>query len=458
MTLSIGLDAALSGLSITAEQTSVVSRNVARAGDPERFAQDRQPRHAARRRRQARLHHARQPTPPSTTSCWGRPPTPARSGRSLDALDRLDGPSTIPSSMPRRRRWWASSPMPSRGMPRPRRTRPPPARRSPPQATWRKRSTTRRRPCSSCAQQADADIAGSVDRVNTLLAQFETVNAEIVKGTRQGADVTDYLDQRDQILAGIAEEVGVRTVTRADNDMAVYTDSGVTLFDVRPRTVSFDRTLLFMPTTSGNAVYVDGVPDHGQRRAHAGGIGAPDGPCRRARRRCRHLSKPARRDRARADPGLCRERPERDADAARRARPLHLCRCAGDAAGRQRADRACRHDQGQCQRRPRPRRQCRPPARRRHLRQSGLSLQRVRRQRLYAAAGAAAGPPQHAAGVRCGGAGGALGTVAGFAASSVSWLQEARKSADADGDTRPRSRTGPRRRCPRPPASTSTKR
>ena len=34
MTLSIGLDAALSGLSTAADQTSVVSRNVARAGDP----------------------------------------------------------------------------------------------------------------------------------------------------------------------------------------------------------------------------------------------------------------------------------------------------------------------------------------------------------------------------------------------------------------------------------------
>src|SRR5215207_6560293 len=34
MTLSIGLDAALSGLATTSDQTSVVSRNVARAGEP----------------------------------------------------------------------------------------------------------------------------------------------------------------------------------------------------------------------------------------------------------------------------------------------------------------------------------------------------------------------------------------------------------------------------------------
>src|SRR6185312_7066329 len=34
MSLSVGLDVALSGLSTTAEQTAVVSRNVARANDP----------------------------------------------------------------------------------------------------------------------------------------------------------------------------------------------------------------------------------------------------------------------------------------------------------------------------------------------------------------------------------------------------------------------------------------
>src|SRR5882672_463939 len=34
MSLSIGLDVAVSGLSVSADQTNVVSRNVARAGDP----------------------------------------------------------------------------------------------------------------------------------------------------------------------------------------------------------------------------------------------------------------------------------------------------------------------------------------------------------------------------------------------------------------------------------------
>ena len=47
-------------------------------------------------------------------------------------------------------------------------------------------------------------------------------------------------------------------MSRGDNDMAVYTDSGVTLFDVKARAVTFDRTYSFSATTAGNVVYADG--------------------------------------------------------------------------------------------------------------------------------------------------------------------------------------------------------
>jgi flagellar hook-associated protein 1 FlgK len=49
-------------------------------------------------------------------------------------------------------------------------------------------------------------------------------------------------------------------VSRQNGDMAVFTDSGVTLFDISARAVTFDRTLLYSPGATGNAVYVDGVP------------------------------------------------------------------------------------------------------------------------------------------------------------------------------------------------------
>ena len=107
---------------------------------------------------------------------------------------------------------------------------------------------------------ADAGIQSSVDRVNSLLAQFQTLNDQITKGTISGTDVTDYLDHRDQILASLSNEVGIRTVSRDNNDMAVYTDSGVTLFDRSPRSVVFDRTTNLTPGLAGSAVYIDGVP------------------------------------------------------------------------------------------------------------------------------------------------------------------------------------------------------
>ncbi|MEI2385845.1 flagellar hook-associated protein FlgK [Breoghania sp. JC706] len=107
---------------------------------------------------------------------------------------------------------------------------------------------------------ADADIATSVDTINSLLAQLESLNATVVKGTQSGADITDALDTRDQVLLSLSEEIGIRTLTRDDGDVVVYTDSGVTLFETTARDVSFDRSATYQATTVGNAVYVDGVP------------------------------------------------------------------------------------------------------------------------------------------------------------------------------------------------------
>lgn len=119
-------------------------------------------------------------------------------------------------------------------------------------------------------RQADADIASSVGNLNTLLARFEELNNAIISGTRSGNDITDYEDQRDQVLASISQEVGIRTIPRGDNDIAIYTDSGVTLFERTARKVEFDRTLVYTPGTVGNAVLVDGVPITGVGAMAAG--------------------------------------------------------------------------------------------------------------------------------------------------------------------------------------------
>lgn len=108
--------------------------------------------------------------------------------------------------------------------------------------------------------QADADISDSVNTINNLLSQISQVNAAIVKGTVTGVDVTDQLDQRDGYLQQLSNEIGITTIPRANNDIAIYTDSGVTLFDKTPRSVTFQPTASYAASTTGNAVYADGVP------------------------------------------------------------------------------------------------------------------------------------------------------------------------------------------------------
>ncbi|MFK4525800.1 flagellar hook-associated protein 1 FlgK [Bradyrhizobium japonicum] len=109
-------------------------------------------------------------------------------------------------------------------------------------------------------QGADADMATSVGNINQLLTQFDKVNTAIVKGTIARDDVTDYLDQRDNIISKMSQEVGVSMTLRANGDAALYADSGVVLFDKTARSVSFAATNIYTPGTTGNAVYIDGVP------------------------------------------------------------------------------------------------------------------------------------------------------------------------------------------------------
>ena len=114
---------------------------------------------------------------------------------------------------------------------------------------------------------ADEAMATGVVRLNGLLAEFETANNAIVRGTFAGDDVTDFLDRRDGLLAKISAEVGVTVVQRDHNDIALYTDGGVTLFDKIARSVTFEPTPALASGVVGNALVIDGVPVTGANAA-----------------------------------------------------------------------------------------------------------------------------------------------------------------------------------------------
>ena len=108
-------------------------------------------------------------------------------------------------------------------------------------------------------EQADGQIAASVQTINTLLSQFQSVNQQIVTGTATGADISNAEDSRDSILSQLASQIGITTATTSNGGTSIATDSGVMLFDQIPRTVDFTPTTAFSATTTGNAVTVDGV-------------------------------------------------------------------------------------------------------------------------------------------------------------------------------------------------------
>jgi len=115
------------------------------------------------------------------------------------------------------------------------------------------------------ASRADSDkeIASSVEKLNSLLAQLETINEQVVKGTQGQQSVLESIDIRDGILEKMSHEVGLKIVPRGDNDIMVLTSNGLVMFETNARTISFQPTASFGPNTTGNALYIDGVAASG---------------------------------------------------------------------------------------------------------------------------------------------------------------------------------------------------
>lgn len=257
MSLSIGMDVAVSGLSVTAEQTSIVSRNVARAGDP----------HASRKIANVvtayggvRLASITRAADRALLEKMLAATTGASAqtaiANALDALDRTNGDPELDASPAAHVSKFASALQQ--------------LAQAPQDVILARTAVTAAKDLANALNaatdtvqqvraQADADIASSVDRLNELLSKFETANNRVKLGTASRMDVTDDLDERDRLLGSISEEIGIRTITRGENDMVIFTDNGLTLFDTRARAVTFQPTPAYVATTTGAPVFVDGV-------------------------------------------------------------------------------------------------------------------------------------------------------------------------------------------------------
>jgi flagellar hook-associated protein 1 FlgK len=108
-------------------------------------------------------------------------------------------------------------------------------------------------------QRADKDMVLQVQELNALLAKFEEANTSVKIATALGNNPGDAMDARETLLKQISSIVGVTAVTRENQDMALYTAGGTTLFEVIPRKVTMAPQVGFDATTVGNPIYIDGV-------------------------------------------------------------------------------------------------------------------------------------------------------------------------------------------------------
>lgn len=107
--------------------------------------------------------------------------------------------------------------------------------------------------------ETDAEIARQVEDLNKYLGEFEVANNDVKQATQTGRDTSDALDERERLLRSISEIVGVKVVTRTNNDVALYTTAGDTLFESIPREVTFERTGGFDASVIGNPILIGGV-------------------------------------------------------------------------------------------------------------------------------------------------------------------------------------------------------
>ncbi|WAP67516.1 flagellar hook-associated protein FlgK [Jiella pelagia] len=105
----------------------------------------------------------------------------------------------------------------------------------------------------------DRQLADTANKMNSLLETFEKLNNKIMVGTATGQDITDEVDQRDQIVTELSGYVGLNVQVRAGNDMTLYTDSGITLFETTARQVEFSPKSTYDASVTGNSFKIDGV-------------------------------------------------------------------------------------------------------------------------------------------------------------------------------------------------------
>lgn len=121
--------------------------------------------------------------------------------------------------------------------------------------------------------EADQDIAGQVQDLNTALRRVEELNGDITRARAIGHDATALMDQRQVVIDRIAEMVPVRIIPRDGDRVAVMTPAGQMLLDGPAPEIGFTPVSAIVPdmTLSSGGLY--GLSFNGDPIMAADGVG-----------------------------------------------------------------------------------------------------------------------------------------------------------------------------------------
>lgn len=90
--------------------------------------------------------------------------------------------------------------------------------------------------------EADRDIEQAVSQINTLLDNIHDLNQKIVKNGAISTGTGDLEDKRDSAMTDLAKLVDIQYYKRADGSMTIYSNSGQMLLDNQPQHLSYSAS------------------------------------------------------------------------------------------------------------------------------------------------------------------------------------------------------------------------
>lgn len=103
--------------------------------------------------------------------------------------------------------------------------------------------------------EVDRDIEAAVSDINVRLANIHDLNAKIVKNAAISTGTADLEDKRDMELSELAELIDIQYFRRQDGAMIVYTSGGLQLLDNQPSTLAYSANAVidsWMSRASGH--------------------------------------------------------------------------------------------------------------------------------------------------------------------------------------------------------------